>query len=224
LHCFQRAPADKLEEYKIYKEEWVKPESARRGGANRKAVDTSSDSSSQPQSRLHQTKLFCTVDTVSQIQVDKLIINYIVKGMHALSTVERSEFIDLVTGLCPSDTVMSRRTLGRRIDESYTAKMNQVKDAIAEQQTVCTTADIWSTPKRSYMGITCHWIDSELLARKSAALACRRFTGAHTYDRIAEVLCDVNDEFALSPIKIIATVTDNGANFVTSFKEFGFSV
>jgi hypothetical protein len=49
---------------------------------------------------------------------------------------------------------MSRQTLGRRIDESYTAKMNQVKDAIAEQQTVCTAADIWSTPKRSYMGIT----------------------------------------------------------------------
>lgn len=205
----------------------MKPESAARRGAKRKAhndIDMAMDCNSQPQTQLVQTKLFRTVDIVSQATVDKLITNFVVKGMHALSTVEQPEFIELVTGLCCSATVMSRRTLGRRIDDSFNDKLQQIKDTIAKVQTVCTTADVWSTPKRSFMGVTCHWIDPELLIRKSAALACRRFTGAHTYDRIAELLCDINDEFALSPTKVIATVTDNGANFVKAFKEFSLQV
>jgi len=47
--------------------------------------------------------------------------------------------------------------------------------------------------------------------------ACRRFQGTHTYDRIAKVglLYDVNDElFNPDEHKIVATVTDNGANLV----------
>ena len=46
--------------------------------------------------------------------------------------------------------------------------------------------------------------------------ACRRFQWAHTYDRIAKVglLYDVNDEFNPDEHKIVATVTDNGANLV----------
>lgn len=207
----------------------MKPESAARPGAKRKAhndieMDMVMDSNSRPQTQLVQTKLFRTVDIVSQTTVDKLVTSFVVKGMHALSTVEQPEFIELVTGLCCSAKVMSRRTLGRRIDDSFNDKLQQIKETIAKVQTVCTTADVWSTPKRSFMGVTCHWIDPEFLIRKSAALACRRFTGAHTYDRIAELLCDINDEFGLSPSKVIATVTDNGANFVKAFKEFSVQV
>jgi len=73
-------------------------------------------------------------------------------------------------------------------------------------------------------GFTCHWVDPELLIRKSAVLACRRFTAAHTYDRIAELLCDINDEFGLSPTKVIATVTDDRVNFFKAFKEFSILV
>jgi hypothetical protein len=89
---------------------------------------------------------------------------------------------------------------------------------------VCTTADVWSTSKRSYMGVTVHWIDIDSLDRGSAALACRRFKGQHTYDRIAEMLFDVHNEFGLSHDKIMATVTDNGSNFVKAFKEFNVDV
>ena len=69
------------------------------------------------------------------------------------------------------------------------------------------------------MGVTCHWVNPQKCYCYPAGhvRACRRFQGTHTYDRIAKVglLYDVNDElFNLDEHKIVATVTDNGANLV----------
>lgn len=93
------------------------------------------------------------------MQVDKPITNHVVKGLHVLSIVEQA-----VRGLCPSTTAMSRHTLWCHINDSYKTKMQDVKDAIIKQETICTRADIWSTPKFSDMGVTFHWIDSKNFA------------------------------------------------------------
>lgn len=74
---------------------------------------------------------------------------------------------------------------------------------------------------RSFLGVTGHWISSTDLNRVSKALACRRFKGSHTYDRISDLINEIHLEFNLNPSKIIATVTDNGSNFVKAFKMFG---
>lgn len=58
--------------------------------------------------------------------------------------------------------------------------------------TVCTTADIWIAHHRSYLGITCHWIEPETLERKLAALACERIRGRHTYDVIATKMSKIH--------------------------------
>lgn len=67
-------------------------------------------------------------------------------------------------------------------------------------------------------------IDERNLERCSAVLECKRFHSPHTYDRIAEMLDEVNISFGISHEKIVSTVTDNGSNFVKAFKEFGVSV
>lgn len=54
-----------------------------------------------------------------------------------------------------------------------------------------------------------------------STLACSRFKGAHTYTKVAEILSSLHRKFAISRSTIIATVTDNGANFAKCFKEFG---
>nr|XP_044250968.1 uncharacterized protein LOC108054111 [Drosophila takahashii] len=95
-------------------------------------------------------------------------------------------------------------------------KLNSVKF-------VCTTADIWSTKKRSFFGYTCHWLDNNF-QRHSVALACSRMAGSHTFHRVAEFVQRINDDFHLSNEQIVCTITDNGSNFVKAFKEFGISL
>ena len=102
----------------------------------------------------------------------------------------------------------------------FNALIKNIKTSISVNKYFCTTADIWSGKRRSFFGYTCHWFD-EKFARHSVALACRRFSGSHTYDRIADLIFEINTEFGLNAQNTIATVTDNGSNFVKAFKEFG---
>lgn len=64
-------------------------------------------------------------------------------------------------------------------------------------------------------------IEKTTLEQKSAAIACRRFPGSHTFDRIATEVENIHDEFGLNAEKVIASVTDNASNFVKAFREFG---
>jgi len=49
-------------------------------------------------------------------------------------------------------------------------------------------------------------------------------TGKHSYDRIAELLQDIFNEYSLLREQIVSTVTDNGSNFIKAFKEFGYDI
>jgi hypothetical protein len=51
-------------------------------------------------------------------------------------------------------------------------------------------------------------------------LACHRIEGPQTFEKLAELMCDVHSRLELDG-KITRTVTDNGANFVKSFRKFG---
>jgi hypothetical protein len=80
---------------------------------------------------------------------------------------------------------------------------------------------IFSLEKRSFLGVTCHWISSTNLNRISTALACRRLKGSHNCVKISDLINEIHLEFSLNPTKIIATVSDNDSNFVKAFKTFG---
>ncbi|KAG8181040.1 hypothetical protein JTE90_024786 [Oedothorax gibbosus] len=67
---------------------------------------------------------------------------------------------------------------------------------------------------------TAHWITNDL-SRVSVALACQRFRGVHSFDRLSDIIQEINGEFDLNTNKIVALVTDNGSNFVKAFKMFG---
>ena len=103
-------------------------------------------------------------------------------------------------------------------------KMHQtMKDALMQLfnkvEYFCTTADVWTSHNRSFLGMRAHWIDDQTLVRKSAAVACMRLKGHHTYDVIAAAIETIHTKYQIEK-KVVLTVTDNGSNFAKAFKEY----
>ena len=91
---------------------------------------------------------------------------------------------------------------------------------LSKHKYVATTADAWSAAGHSYLGVTCHWIDPETRVRKSCVLACSLMEKKHTGQYIAQMLDKIQTKFNIQG-SVVRTTTDNGANFVSSFKLFG---
>ena len=155
---------------------------------------------------------------VSQKKVDDLVVGFITEGLMPFSLVEMPSFQQLVKGLQPNRTVISRPTVMKRITEKAKTIRSNVKTAMVEVQYVSTTTDCWSARRRSFIGVTAHWIDDVTLER--AALACKRLKGRHTYDVLAEKLEDIRSEYDIQA-KITMTTTDSGSNFIKALSVFG---
>ena len=91
---------------------------------------------------------------------------------------------------------------------------------LSKHKYVATTADAWSAAGNSYLGVTCHWIDPDSRVRKSCVLACSLMEEKHTGQYIAQMLDKIQTKFKIQG-SVVRTTTDNGANFVSSFKLFG---
>ncbi|ODM87315.1 putative AC transposase [Orchesella cincta] len=117
---------------------------------------------------------------------------------------------------------MSRDALTKRVSELHSTTVNQITKNLNEASYICLTADAWSAHSKAFLGVTSHWITADL-KRESAVLACSRFKGTHSFDRIAQELNKIIAKFSISKEKIVSIVTDNGSNFVKAFKEFGIS-
>jgi len=75
------------------------------------------------------------------------------------------------------------------------------------------TTHIWSANNKNYLGMTAHLLNEDL-KRKSYVLACCRFKGSHTYDRIAEQLNGVFARYKIAvDKKEQGILTDNTSNF-----------
>ncbi|XP_041742569.1 uncharacterized protein LOC121574064 [Coregonus clupeaformis] len=98
--------------------------------------------------------------------------------------------------------------------------MKKVTEAMRGVDHIATNTDCWSARRRSFIGVTAHWIDPDNLNRCSAALACKRLRGSHTFDVLAGALNDIHSEFEIRG-KIVRTTTDNGSNFLKAFQVFG---
>lgn len=148
---------------------------------------------------------------------DDLVLKFIIDSMVPLRTVDNKYF----KKICEAQNAScSRRTLSRKITSLFEKCEKVLIDVCDNNEYLCTTCDIWSSKKRSFLGITIHWIDFDTLTRKSAALACRRFKGVHSADRIATLLTEIHGKYKIDG-KIVATVTDNASNFIKAFSQFG---
>lgn len=202
----------------IHKEEFKKYEAM-------KTLTPTKRPNSPPIEESKSSKKQCTFDMrrhrkqPSEEEVKGLIFNYIVEEMKPLRTVECTSFKSLCSGLCPNATVMSRPTLSQMVKTKYEEMVKVITCALSEVATVCTTVDLWSSQHRSFIGMTVHWLEQNTLKRMSAALACKRFQGCHTFDKIASAIHSIHAEYGIE-YKVAKTCTDNGSNMVKAFNEF----
>jgi len=164
-------------------------------------------------------------NSLSQEEFTNLVTKFVISAMIPFRAVEDKWFLEIVSQLSTNKQdikVPSRRTVIRNTKTIFDGNSKIIKSLLEKADYVCTTADIWSGKKRSFLGVTAHWID-ENYDRQSAALACRRFKNPHNFSRIADLMQEINIDFGLNLNKVVATVTDNGSNFLKAFKEFGIT-
>ncbi|XP_051904113.1 uncharacterized protein zgc:161969 isoform X2 [Hippocampus zosterae] len=188
---------------------------AKRG---RKKEDYNGEESSHCQ--LKKIKAEILSKCMTQEKIDELIFNYIVEDCQPFHVLEQPGFKKLITGLTEGLHPMDRVTLFSKVDLSFSRMREELTAKLAAVQYVCTTADLWTVGGGgSFFGMTCHWIDSNSLERKSAALGFARMQGRLTYDSVAGRIHDIHVAYGIES-KVQTTVTDNASPFVNVFKEF----
>ena len=97
------------------------------------------------------------------------------------------------------------------------------KKKIATQLESCNgvaiTTDMWSScTQTSFLAVTAHFISGGQLQTK--LLACERFQGRHTAEKIKEQLLEALDSYRITD-KIVCTITDSAANMKKAIVESG---
>ncbi|XP_033028623.1 deoxyribonuclease-1-like 1 isoform X1 [Lacerta agilis] len=161
--------------------------------------------------------------SLSKENLDQLILNFLITDMLPLSIVDGSGFHNLIKGIIPSAAVTSTETLRNDLARQYGLVLEKIKRKLDSVSYVCTTADVWMHQGQSYVGVTCHWINSANLTRESVALSFRRFTGPCSYSKLASVLTDIHSQYDLDSTKITHIVTDNRNHFQKTFQLFSGS-
>lgn len=113
--------------------------------------------------------------TLNQEEFNHLIAKAIVSSMIPFRVVEDKWFREIFHQLnidFHGLAIPSRQSVVKTTYELLEHNNEQLQNLLQETTYVCATADIWSGKKRSFMGVTVHWI-SNTYERRSAALACR---------------------------------------------------
>lgn len=154
-------------------------------------------------------------------QVKNLIFNYIVEEIKPLITCEKPSFKHLIQGLTSKNIVLPhRRIIANELKVRYEYYVKMLTQLIENQNFICLTADIWSSNNRSYLGMTCHYIDETNYNRHSYVLACKRIKGNHTHLNISKVTTQIMQEYKINCEKVSHVVTDNASNFDKAFRIF----
>ena len=129
--------------------------------------------------------------SITKSELTGLVLNMVTESMLPFLFVEQPSFKEFITACQPGVAIPSRYSIVINLKKHEYSKA-AVESAMTSVEFVATTADCWTAHRRSsYLGVTVHWLCHDNFERKSAALACRRLTGSHTYDLLADQLQDV---------------------------------
>ncbi|CAH1101115.1 unnamed protein product [Psylliodes chrysocephalus] len=100
------------------------------------------------------------------VQFDKRLMSFITGTVSAMSIIDNPSFIQLFEGF--RINVKSRKTAMNHLNNALINMLLNFKQQLKDVEYVSTTADVWSSKTRSFLGVTSHWIDPNF-ERKLAA-------------------------------------------------------
>ncbi|KAL4113280.1 hypothetical protein QTP88_016938 [Uroleucon formosanum] len=154
-------------------------------------------------------------EIITQKQLDSAIIKFVVQDTQPINIVDKPVFLNLIRLGLP-------KTLKTRLNSAANAMVDNITKTLSNIEYISETADCWTQGKKSYLGITAHWINITTLVRESASLVCTVIKSRHTFDVIAQEIYNINIKYKIQN-KVTSTTTDNGSNFVKAFRIFGIN-
>lgn len=153
-------------------------------------------------------------------KVTNSIIYFVTVDDLPLSTTEKKGFQHLMKTICPSYSVPSRNTITRLIDSKYEIISNILKEKLYNIQNYCLTTDVWTDVMntRSYLGLTCHFFEEGSL--KSIAIGIQVLDDNHSSYYLQNIIKTLCVDWKIESNKIVAILTDNGANIVKAVHDF----
>nr|XP_046483723.1 E3 SUMO-protein ligase ZBED1-like [Neodiprion pinetum] len=147
-------------------------------------------------------------------QINNAIVFMIAKDGLPLNTVEKTGFNYLIKTVAPLCKIPARKTMTYMIDDKYDVLSSQLKLKIEEVEALSLTADVWTDPhnSQSYMGLTGHFIHENKMM--SIVFGVSALTEPHNSEYLAHVITMMADKWNIKSDKVIAFITDNGANIV----------
>ena len=157
-----------------------------------------------------------TLTTSRSSAITNGIINYIIKDLRPLSTVEGEGFRELMAIVEPSYTVPSRNYItNSALPALYNEAVGSLKQELGSISSCAITHDMWtSLNTEGYSTTTAHYINNSWVLR-SVVLETAKFESQHTSDNIAKHLEKTRENWGL-PVPI--SVTDNAANETKAFE------
>uniref|UniRef100_A0A3Q2CC25 HAT C-terminal dimerisation domain-containing protein n=1 Tax=Cyprinodon variegatus TaxID=28743 RepID=A0A3Q2CC25_CYPVA len=143
--------------------------------------------------------------------------------LQPLSIVEDKGFQDFVKTLDSRYNIPSRKSLiERKLPALYEDCSSRVRKALGEVDNVVLTTDMWtSRATEGYLTVTSHIIN-EHWQMEAYVLETSSFPGQHTAENICSQLTRIVEEWGIKD-KIVAVVTDNGANMVAAVRKAGWA-
>jgi hypothetical protein len=139
---------------------------------------------------------------LTQEQFNDYAIKYVIRGIRPVSDVVSKPFLKLVTSFMGEDRweaaglrLATADEVQQMILDTAADFKRVVKEALKRQSVVATTCDVWRTIRKTFIAVTCHWIDASTMKRFNCLLDVRRISHNSTGETIARILYDVHREF-----------------------------
>ncbi|XP_014293829.3 E3 SUMO-protein ligase ZBED1 [Halyomorpha halys] len=193
-------------------------------------ASTSTASTSRPSQQSSTTKSTTSSSLLSAFQktssytaggskhgaITNCLLYFICADQRPFDIVKGRGFKKLTKELAPLYTLPSVDTLKARLNEKYSALHCLYKEKFQTIPYFSITCDVWTNTMtcRSFLGVTVHFIQS--LRLNTVNIAVKPLSEQHTGEYLGDQLVKILDDWGINKKKIVAVITDNGANIVAA--------